>query len=623
MTRIDQLPRTRDFTIAGIAGSGFASRVYRATDDLEQEVVLKVYRTEGARRIFGDLLHTTACGLPFPMRFLESAVLVSEGWHDVLQKATEIEGMKDIVLPQSHGHFFSPELGSFVGVYEWMNGESEKPPIIGTQGLVNYQKKKNVFKRFRNLAGMVGAGDRVRQWDWGTLVAPLNGLTVEAEQRKVAMIDTQPGLPLVGIPLSPADVVTVFKTLVNGRSVYFDRPDFPKLDRYIEDHPDAFADLSETVARLKEADRKYRDSLPFPLDGSWFRYFDSGRRKKMREATASALLADKSIDDKGAARIVKSDISAAWHLAIYNLPLVGSRIHRLMFHKGYQEHLWNILTTSGYRHEVNLESISRWLSQERITPGRAVKLEKSDLKVLLERPLSYLPQRAHRLLVDGDYCLEQLDLFKRSLVNRMSFISRFPFDKNLRRQWLTETIQQEEQAGNLTPQIVDRLYAQAGTDQADQLMKDVFITTVGFNIVSWPIALGLTQLGNEYLTITALAQQIPLIPKLFSITSILRSSYLAVRTIQDRLNGKKDEIHSIPKKIEAANLVLALTSPFGNAAAPLRMVAEMPELSGFLAGHFLGQAVHKIPVFGQKGTVTEALVYGLCYNSWVRRIMGP
>ena len=628
LTRIDRLdPEDRLFTIKGLAGSGFASRVYRAEDDLGRSVALKVYRPKRAKEAFRDLLHKVAWGIPAPIRYLESAVLISEGWHDILKRAVAIEGINGISLPYSYGHFFSPEIGSFVGVYEWIDGENEKPPLVGTQGLADYQTKRAAFRQVYDLAKRVGAGDRVRQWDWWTLVAPLNGKIVDGQRKEISMIDIQPGLPLVCIPLSPGDVMTVLRTLASGRLAYFDQPDFKKLDRYINSHQTDFDDLSDTVAGLKEADREYRDSLPAPLTKPWWRYFNSGRRQKMRETAVKALLVDQCISEREAQVVLDSDMDAIIHLAIFNVPLVGAWLHRVMFNEAYQEHMWNILTNKTYRHQVNLEVIEKWVSQERVMPERAKKLERSDVKVLIERPLGYLPRRAHRFLTDGDYRFDNVRSLARFLQDKAIFLGKFPFSKEARRDWLVGNIEQEERAGNLTAEMTERLYNQANDDRADKLIKDVLIVTLGFNLISWPVAIGLARLGielhNEPLTFLALAQQIPLLPKV-SIASILRSCYLAMRVFEDHLGdfiSKEKNIHLIPKKYELANILLAATSPFGNAAAPLRMVGEMPELCGFLAGHFLDRIVSKIPVFGQRGTVTEALIYELFYNKWARRIL--
>lgn len=187
----------------------------------------------------------------------------------------------------------------------------------------------------------------------------------------------------------------------------------------------------------------------------------------------------------------------------------------------------------------------------------------------------------------------------RSLAERVPAPVRTPFDSDLRRQWLLRKIQEEEVAGKLVPQAAEKLYAQAQSPQADRLVRDVLLSTIGANAASFAISLPVSYLlmrfGYESLAILTAAQTVPVLPKV-SIAGILRAGYLAGRVVQDHLSGIQNEARLISKKAESVNLLVAVTSPFGNFSAPWRMAREMPELSKFLTGQIVG----KIPVIGSK-----------------------
>jgi hypothetical protein len=52
----------------------------------------------------------------------------------------------------------------------------------------------------------------------------------------------------------------------------------------------------------------------------------------------------------------------------------------------------------------------------------------------------------------------------------------------------------------------------------------------------------------------------------------------------------------------------------GYLAFPIQMTYRYPELARFMAGHWATEAVHIVPVFGERGALLEHWVFGLFYN---------
>src|SRR5512143_820140 len=52
----------------------------------------------------------------------------------------------------------------------------------------------------------------------------------------------------------------------------------------------------------------------------------------------------------------------------------------------------------------------------------------------------------------------------------------------------------------------------------------------------------------------------------------------------------------------------------GYLAFPLQMAYRFPELARFMAGHWATEAVHVVPVFGERGAWLEHAVFDACYN---------
>lgn len=392
LKRIDwDEPKEADLTVIKYAGSGFGVRAYQAKDENGNQLALRVYRSSGWKEGFRDFLHRRAWGLTYPGRFLEAAVMTSEGWQLIFERAIKVENLDQICFTKNYGHFFNPEFGSFVSAAEWMEGESQRPPVVHTQAEQDWQFKRFKMEEFRRLAQRIGFIKGERQWDFGTLVAPLNGVIVREDGvTKVGIRDITPGLPVLqDMPLSPSDIFRVAKMFLLDAGPWFDQVDFRKLDAYIAEHGEQFADLFPVVRSLKEADALYRASLPSALTYKWRNILSTEKRRLVREGAVSAFLAEGLITQKKADFLRRSDMGILAHLLVYNIPLIGTTMQRLLFNSEYQQHLLEAMRERSliykplkltmdkeYRNEWLLGIIEEDMEKGEIAPELAEKLVK-------------------------------------------------------------------------------------------------------------------------------------------------------------------------------------------------------------------------------------------------------
>ena len=105
---------------------------------------------------------------------------------------------------------------------------------------------------------------------------------------------------------------------------------------------------------------------------------------------------------------------------------------------------------------------------------------------------------------------------------------------------------------------------------------------------SWGIGFG----------IVALFQVIPISPG-----SLVRGLYVVFMAVKDR--SFKDYNIAI---------FLGFFKYIGYLAFPIQMTYHYPALARFMAGHWATEAVHIVPVFGERGALLEHWVFGLFYN---------
>lgn len=625
LSRINHRQSTeKTLTVNKEVGSGFAATVYQAEDESGDKFTIKAFRPGGFRERFRDAFHQAAWGTALPYRIWEPAVLTTEGWQDVLSRASQIEGL-NLYFPKSYGHFYDNDhLRSFAGIFEWLDLEPLKPPIVGTQAHRDYQARAEALKRLQLLAIRMGASQIDRQWDLSTLVATQNARTIiRGDQRVVAIPDTIPGLVVLApLPFSPGDVSRIWRMLKTGERTSFDKADLNKLDAYLQLHPDQFADLSETVARLTESDHQYRDALPGPFAISLITAVDPEVRKSKRGFIGQTLFDLKKIGALEAIDTFQSTRQAVLQQALDNIPLIGSPLLKLLFNPDYRSHLKALLFNRDYRHQINNEDVTNWQNEGRVNEHHADWLKNHDFMTFVEKPLSILPTGAHRFLTDRHFAQEET-------VKALSVIKavtegfvRVLVDREYARQWLVGMIQTDKGKQLIDDDTAVLLINAVLAGKGDTLTRDVFFTTLGVKLVTAPISIGLffkgLLTGDRNLTLLA-GSQLPGVPKITGFGSGVRLGYLSIRVIYDHLFSKHKK-RLLPLREEIPIVLSSGFSVIGNFSAAARMRRELPELTDFLAIHFINEVVSRIPIFGEKGTVGEAWMYEWFYKRFGKQL---
>ncbi len=222
---------------------------------------------------------------------------------------------------------------------------------------------------------------------------------------------------------------------------------------------------------------------------------------------------------------------------------------------------------------------------------------------LLNLPFALLPTSLHRSLTNWHYFMERLSYF---------FIRpiRLYFDSRLREEWMLSMVEDGKEK-----QILNEEEAQQIRDQIKEPYIQKYLKSLAVHICTLPVTqiisvmiatiyilthpeLPRAQAWGIGLGIIALFQIIPISPG-----SLVRGLYVVYLVIRE-------------KDFKNYNIAvfLGFFKYIGYLAFPIQMTYHYPTLARFMAGHWATEAVHIIPVFGEKGALLEHWVFGLFYN---------
>jgi len=180
----------------------------------------------------------------------------------------------------------------------------------------------------------------------------------------------------------------------------------------------------------------------------------------------------------------------------------------------------------------------------------------------------------------------------------------------MREQWLRDMISQGQEKYILDEEDAQVIYSQIKEPFIQKYLKSLAVhvctlpvTQIVSIIVSWIYV----KMHPEMSTTEAMAA-VAAILVLFQITpispgSLVRGFYVVFMMIKDR--SFKD--YNIA-------MFLGFFKYIGYLAFPIQMTYRYPELARFMAGHWATEAVHIVPVFGERGALLEHWVFGLFYN---------
>ncbi len=215
---------------------------------------------------------------------------------------------------------------------------------------------------------------------------------------------------------------------------------------------------------------------------------------------------------------------------------------------------------------------------------------------------AWLPASIHRVLTDGAYAADRLRYFFVRPV-------RLYFNAEAREAWLFQMIDEGRRKHMLTEADAAEIRAVAGEPFIQKYLKSLAVHLCTLPVtqvvailiaVGWGIWQGWSW-GKIMLSAGALVFLFQLTP--ISPGSLARGAYVVYLVVRER-NFRDYTIA----------LFLSFFKYVGYLAFPIQMASRYPALARFMAAHWATDAVHMIPVFGERGALLEHAVFGLCYN---------
>jgi hypothetical protein len=629
--------------IEKFVGGGFAGQVYRVkvlnieTDgaligglEVGNSYAMKILiPPTGFARLFRNALYWIGFQGPFQLQVNPAAARAGALWQKLIRRGAKIRFGDERTVVDIHATFVDSHMGSCGELSEWVEGRTwrlevdEHLDLLGRWikgkkvnpeklGSPEYRAKREFIKKFVELLYDMGGYEFARQYEWSTWKSQPNCLkrqeTEKSPSEGLVAVDFRAGLALLPfLPMSPGDVKLIGRGLLRGSLVQFDRGDVKKLDRFVEANNDEFEDMGPLLAELKSSERVYRESIPDITHNHIHLFYSSRLWSTMHTSFVTGWKIRNLIDERTEQRLRNSRILALVFYLIGIFPLIGRFVRRIWGQAYWRKHYGQMLKSWQYlRRAVRgkvVEKVISWHRAGRIDERRIGKIVSQLWRSLYHLPLSLLPVGIHRSVTDWQY-------FKERLVFVVVRPVRLYVNAELREQWLLDMVTEGKKKHLLTDDDARIIQSQIGEPFIQKYLKSLAVhvcTLPVTQIVSVTVAIIYIALHPEMprsqayaigLGILALFQVVPISPG-----SLARGLYVVYLVIRER-NFKDYNIA----------VFLGFFKYIGYLAFPIQMAYRYPALARFMAGHWATEAVHIVPVFGERGALLEHGVFNLFYN---------
>jgi len=647
-------------------GGGYAGQVYKARvleidtpegpiEGLERGGVyaLKVLvPVSGFGRFIRNFLYGLGFQAPFAPQVNPDAARAGALWQKFIRRAARERLGSERAVVDVLATLVDPVLGSCGELSEWVDGRlwryevddglfarlDWKPGRLDEGlGSPEYRAKRTFMKGLVDMMRDLGAEELARQYEWWTMKSQPNALKrLEADgdpERGLVAVDFRAGMALLPVlPQCPADFRLIAKGIARGSLVQFDRGDVRRLEEYVAARPGVFGEMAGALEELKRTDQIYRDSLPdithhhiklvtqprlwTAIHAAWVRSWEI---RNMTDAEAAAPLRRNRFAAilfvlLGLLPLLTPVLFllrypgrsfGLWLLWL--LPLLGPFVRKLWGRREIRRHFGAVLTKAGYigrafRGHV-AESLIGWFRAGRVSDRRALAIAKKPGLYILNRPLAFLPPGVHRFLTDKAYFKERLHLMFVKPV-------QLYFKPAVREKWLRDMIDEGRKNRMLRPEEAERILAQVGEPYIQKYLKSlavhmatlfvsetVFLTIAAVYVLSHP-EFGWAEATARAALIIGAFNLLPVSPG-----SLIRGFYVLGLGLKER--SFKDYRLALP---------VSFFKIIGYLAFPLQMAYRFPELARFMAAHWATEAVHIVPVFGERGAWLEHAVFDAFYN---------
>lgn len=638
------VPGRVDLLIEKFLGGGFAGQVYRCRiERVEMDGGLLIPGMEpgglctikiiippsGGKRWFRNQMYWMAFQGPFSAQVNHAACRAGLMWQTLIRRAARLRFGRTSAIKTAYASFHDPVMRAYGEITEWVEGRMwrlETDPQITRRnwrnadadagGSVEYVAKRRFMAGMVDLLHDMGAPEFARQYEWWTMKSQPNvmhrtDIGAQHPSEALCAIDFRAGLALLPfLPMSPRDITLILEGLRRGALVQFDRPDLPRLERFLDENEEAFADLQPVLEDLRHHEHAYRRSLPDLTRHGLRLLVDAGLRRSVRNGLLEGYVADDWMDEECAERLRRHPPLFTLYYLLVLIPFLGPWLRRLWGNRAYRGHITRLWSSPVYfRRAVKASAARRlidWHRCGRSEAGRSLWLARHPVLFYLERfTLGLLPIGLHRVL-------RQPWLVWNAVRGFFRFLIRFMREADFREAWFLNEIRLGEEAGMLTPEEKELIAGRVRDPFIVKYLKCLgvhFATLPVTQVVSvllggiwavWTLAHGGSggeALGKFAITV-AFFQVVPISPG-----SIARGGYVVMLMIKER--NVRDYLIAGP---------LSFVKYIGYLAFPLQMTTSYPHLARFMAARWATQMVHAIPVFGEHGALLEHFVFDLCFN---------
>jgi len=647
-------------------GGGFAGQVYYvkiagiegAIEGLEEgrAYAMKILiPPSGFSRLFRNILYWVGFQGPFQLQVNPAAARAGALWQRFIRRGAKIRFGDESTVADIYATFVDERLGSCGELSEWIDGRTWRLEVDDRLDLLKqwsrgkvtdeqqvgspeYRAKRGFMSGFVELLHEMGGYEFARQYEWSTCKSQPNVLKRHETNDKpsegpatpamiipafggLVAVDFRAGLALLPfLPMSPGDFKLIGRGLIRGSLVQFDRGDISKLEAFVQGHSDEFADMREMLEELKDAEQVYRDSIPDITHNHTRLLYSPKLWSTMLGSAVTGWGVRNLIDEQHERKLRDSRVLTLIFFVIGVIPFLGKLIRRIWGRADWRRHYVTMLRSWGYlRRAVGgriAEKVIVWYRAGRFGDERALKIAGGaceaglDLsprcgvwRFLCHLPLSILPAGLHRFLTDSKFRKDKLVyIFVRPF--------RLYFNSELREQWLRDMVTGGQQKHILSDEDAQIILSQVNEPFIQKYLKSLAVhvcTLPVTQIVSVLVAWVYARMHPE-LSAAETAVAVAAILVLFQITpispgSLVRGLYVLYLVIRER-NFKDYNIA----------VFLGFFKYIGYLAFPIQMTYHYPALARFMAAHWSTEAVHIVPVFGERGALMEHWVFSLFYN---------
>jgi hypothetical protein len=580
-------------------------------------------------RLFRNILYWIGFQGAFALQVNPQAARAVALWQKFVRRGAAIRFGDERAAADIHATFIDSRLGSCGELSEWIDGRTWRLEVDDRLGLLKqwhrgravdqqqlgspeYRAKREFMRRFVELVHDMGWHEFARQYEWSTCKSQPNCLKRrDAEgdpSTGLVAVDFRAGLALLPfLPMSPGDFKLIAKGLMRGSLVQFDRGDVGKLEAFVRDHGNEFADMGQMLEELKSSDRIYRNSLP-DVTRHHIRLLYSGQLwATMLDSAVTGWRVRNLVDENSQRRLRSSRILTLVFLLVGLIPFLGKVIRRIWARPDWRKHYAGMLSNWGYLkgavRAAMAEKVIVWHRAGRLDAEPALNVAGALWRFLCHLPLSVLPAGLHHFLTDLKFAKERLAYV---IVRPV----RLYFNAELREQWLREMVTDGQRKQILSEEDAKTILSRIKEPFIQKYLKSLAVhvcTLPVTQVVSVSIAIIYVLTHPEMpraqawgigLGIIALFQVIPISPG-----SLTRGLYVLYLVIRER-NFKDYNIA----------VVLGFFKYIGYLAFPIQMAYRYPTLARFMAAHWATEGVHIVPVFGEHGALLEHGVFCLFYN---------